>query len=342
LILPSKLQTFLEPSLISLSFLSFLPPFPPQASRDSTPSRTPRTSPKFAAVSLPQVSAPDSSSSSTSSDSLEPSPPLPHAIPVAVPSVPGRPRQRQPRRPHVSAEASDTDGASTSRSHSRIRLPRAPPRPRSAPPSKHKSRFHSPSIDIFRTDKAPAPATMSDVEKLRAAEDVVIQREPATDVLSQGNWYRVPEKTIRLDFWSKIGLGPGSSVAGDHGTSMMRTASAPSYTPRMNVFTPEDAMSNSFSPTSTVDDTFGTSGGDFSDSENGNGKRGRYYGPLFNVRQVAAQVAAEKKGGSKSRGSSPSGLNVDGMRIASSSRRTAGQVSLETRFSLSLFFSSPF
>lgn len=164
---------------------------------------------------------------------------------------------------------------------------------------------------------------MSDVEKLRSAEDVVIQREPATDVLSQGNWYRVPEKTIRLDFWSKIGLGPGSSVAegGVAGGSAFKTASAPAYTPRMNLLTPESAVSNSFSPTSTVDDTFGTTGGDFSDSENGNGKRGRYYGPLFNVRQVAAQAAAEMKG-SRSRGSSPSSLDVGNMRIASSSRRT--------------------
>ena len=80
----------------------------------------------------------------------------------------------------------------------RPRLPRPPPRPRSAPPSKViKSRFaDSSAIDIFRMDAGPPPETFDDVEKLRKAEwtDEVIQREQATDVLSQGRWYRVPEK----------------------------------------------------------------------------------------------------------------------------------------------------
>ncbi|CDZ97224.1 GATA-4/5/6 transcription factors [Phaffia rhodozyma] len=236
------------------------------ASRDTTPAGTPRNSPGPGAPS----------ESDASSSELETSPKYNHAIPE------GFERQsRAPRRPHQIALEAQT---SSSRSHSRPRahIPRPPPRPRSAPPSKHKSRFHpsAQSIDIFRAETPPASGTKVDVEKLRGRrpdwEKDVITREQATDVLSGGKWYRVPEKTIRLDFWSKIGLDanggrPGNRPVGHGGTSMMRTNSLPLYTPRN--MTPEVGDSPATSP---VADRVANDG--FSDSENAYGKRERYVG----------------------------------------------------------------
>jgi hypothetical protein len=93
----------------------------------------------------------------------------------------------------------------------------------------------------------------------------------------------VPEKTIRLDFWSKIGLDTGvpTRPTGHGGTSMMRTNSMPAFSPREALLTPDGSRSSFFSPSSATEDSFSAAEGDFSDTENTNGKRERYIGPLF-------------------------------------------------------------
>lgn len=93
----------------------------------------------------------------------------------------------------------------------------------------------------------------------------------------------MPEKTIRLDFWSKIGLDAGvpTRPTGHGGTSMMRTNSMPAYSPREALLTPDGTRSSFFSPSSANEDSFSAAEGDFSDTENPNGKRDRYVGPLF-------------------------------------------------------------
>lgn len=264
-------------------------------SRGSTPvALTPRNSPGPAHLPKdPQATAAADGEDPSSSD-LEPSPLGAHALPVAGPSAPAQPpapprQSRGPRRTYANDEEEMAPERAASVTRARPRLPRPPPRPRSAPPSKViKSRFaDSSAIDIFRMDAGPPPETFDDVEKLRKAEwtDEVIQREQATDVLSQGRWYRVPEKTIRLDFWSKIG-GETPDVGGFNkaSSSMARINSAPSMPRATDFGTPE----------TDVEDSFGPPGGDFSDSENANGKRPRYDGPLFGGKKMPGSGGSQR------------------------------------------------
>lgn len=131
-------------------------------------------------------------------------------------------------------------------------------------------------------------------------------------MLSGGKWYRVPEKTIRLDFWSKIGLDPNGSKAGavgHGGTSMMRTSSLPLYTPRN--LTPEGVDSPATSPVAAM---FPADHGGFSDSENAYGKRERYAGEGYGRGYGAS---SSNRSGYLS---SDSGLDghIGGMRLAGS------------------------
>lgn len=239
-----------------------------QTSRDTTPAGTPRGTPR-------NSPAPDHTSSSDDegdSSDLEPSPPHVHAQPQS-----GERQSRAPRRPHQNIPSSSSV-RSGSTSRPRIQLPRAPPRPRSAPPTKHRSRFNPSGGSDYRGSPAPSIAPSSPKEMKGAAP-----RELAHDVLSQGQWYRVPEKTIRLDFWSKIGIDTSAPArpSGHGGTSMMRTNSMPSYSPRETLLTPDGSRTSFFSPSSATEDSFSPAEGDFSDTENAHGKRERYLGPLF-------------------------------------------------------------
>lgn len=241
-----------------------------------------------ASVSAPASSA--SFSTSEDSSSSDASPPVGHAAPVARTA-------RQPRRPHA-----ENSTATTSTSTARVsRPPRPPPRarsppaarPRSAPPSKRKpKKTNSPSLDIFLADKSQS-ATAPDVTYLRQ-NPPLITREAATDVLIGGKVHRLPEQSIKLDFWTKaLGL---SATRRDElaGSSVKRPMSLPSFSPRQNLLTPpsNDCSPNN-SPSVSLENTFGTSGGDFGHlgrSSGGSSKRSRsririedmaYDGPLF-------------------------------------------------------------
>lgn len=243
-----------------------------QTSRDSTPAGTPRGTPRHS----PAPENTSSSASTGSSSDLEPSPPHVHAQPQSL----GERQSRAPRRPHQGSSSSVARSGSAGRP--RVKLPRAPPRPQSAPPTKHRSRFGSASGPSGGGERQSSPPPSARTAS-KSGRQTPVQRELATDVLSQGQWYRVPEKTIRLDFWSKIGLDTGvpTRPTGHGGLSMMRTNSMPAYSPREALLTPDGSRSSFFSPLSATEDSFSAAEGDFSDSENPHGKRERYAGPLF-------------------------------------------------------------
>jgi hypothetical protein len=127
--------------------------------------------------------------------------------------------------------------------------------------------------------------------------------------------HRLPEQSIKLDFWTKaLGLHAGPSVE----ATQRGAASLPSFSPRQTLLTPPSNISTpNISPSLSIENTFGTSGGDFGHlgrSSSGK-KRSRirlddpaYDGPLF---------------GQSSKASGSGGLSggIGGMQIGQRVRR---------------------